>query len=39
LQAGRTASPSHPFLFFLGMVTLQFIAVMPFFPDTRGFTQ
>ena len=33
-----TASPSEPFLFFLGMVTLQFVAVLAFFPETRGVT-
>ena len=31
-----SASPSEPFLFFLGMVTLQFLAVLLFFPETRG---
>lgn len=31
-----SASPSGPFLFFLGMVTLQFFTVLLFFPETRG---
>ena len=33
-----TVSPSEPFLFFLGMVTVQFVTVILFFPETCGIT-